>query len=151
MLYSDMRVVCCVQLIFLGGLFFVVFFFLIWEMEEERETGRSGGRGNCNRDVVLGMNCMRKKYILKKSLNEFGLWIKIEFPTIYKMPLNVLLPFCTLYLCKVALSVLATIKSKYWCWVAHSLKHSVKMYKYTYASNKYILMQIYFAFVFNKW
>lgn len=63
--------------------------------------------------TAVGMYCMRENQILEKPLNECGLGIKVEFPIVHKIPLNVLLPFYTLYLCKVALSTLATIKSKY--------------------------------------
>lgn len=51
--------------------------------------------------------------IKKKSLNEFWLEIKIEFPKISDKALNILLPFYTMYLCKVEFSALIIIKSKH--------------------------------------
>ena len=40
----------------------------------------------------------------KTLLNKFWLRIRVEFPTLSEMALNILLPFCTMHLCEATFS-----------------------------------------------
>jgi hypothetical protein len=46
------------------------------------------------------------------NLNKFWISIEIEYPTIHRKPVNILLQFSTSYMCEQAFSRLTSIKNK---------------------------------------
>ena len=53
-------------------------------------------------------------HLIKQSLNELWLGIRILYPTISEIALNILLPFCNRCLCEMVFPALMFVKPRYW-------------------------------------